>query len=605
MGSLLWIDARGVLTLSALLLVGCAPEDGVPTESIQPGNSAYTIFVADRVHTMDSEGTKVEAVGVRDGRIVGLGSLDEVTSGLATPPDRAPTRFEGKTILPGFVEPHLHPYLAGILLPMHFVTPHRWSLPGREVPRVRGADAFRQRLVGLAATEAPGAWLDVWGYHPLFHGPLDRVVLDELLPDRPVLVWHRSFHELYLNTMALETLGLLGVGAPAMGGAPGVEFERGRFFENGLLVAIQRLSPRLLAPERYLEGLREAVGIVHGGGITTVAEMSFGLLDPELELSLVRAAWGATETPFRTLLVPSGRSYADRGAQGHEGALEQVRREVRSDVSDQQAAAEPSSVSFLPDQVKLFADGAFYSQLMQLTEPGYLDGHHGEWLMTPEQLGAAAEVWWNGGHQIHVHANGDLGVDVTLDVLAGLLERAPRADHRFTLHHFGDSRAEQAARLAALGAEVSANPFYLWALGDAYSEVGLGPERAAHMVRSGSLRRAGVPLSFHSDFPMAPAQPLLLAWTAVVRRTSEGTLLGPDEAISVDDALRAITIQAARALRMENEIGSLEIGKRADFVILDADPYSVAPERLAEIGVWGTVLEGRVQRVSTGTPEPP
>ena len=371
----------------------------------------------------------------------------------------------------------------------------------------------------------------------------------------------------------------------------------GRFYENGLLVAIQRLSPRLLAPERYRAGLREAIGIVHAGGITTVAEMSFGLLDPTLELSLARSAWGSSETPFRTLLVPSGRSYADRDPEGHAGALVKVSEAVAADLDSQSAADEPSRVVFLPDQVKLFADGAFYSQLMQLTEPGYLDGHHGEWLMTPEQLAAAAQVWWAGGHQLHVHANGDLGVDVTLDILSELLETEPRDDHRFTIHHFGDSRPDQADRIAALGAEVSANPFYLWALGDVYSEVGLGPERAAHMVRSGSLRRAGVPLSFHSDFPMAPAQPLLLAWTAVTRRTAEGNVLGESEAISVDDALRAVTIQAARALRMEEELGSIEVGKRADFVILDEDPYAVEPERLREIGVWGTVLGGRVQPV--------
>lgn len=551
---------------------------------------------------MDAAGTVVEAVGVRDGRIVALGSLDEVTAALGVSTAFEPTRFDGRTVLPGFVEPHLHPYLAGILLPMHFVTPHAWSLPGREVPRVRGSDAFRTRLVELAGGEPEGDWLDVWGFHPLFHGPIDRDALDESLPDRPALVWHRSFHELYLNTAGLAALGLVGEEAPDLSGVAGVDIGAGRFFENGLLVAIQCLSPRLLAPERYLEGLREAVGIVHAGGITTVAEMSFGLLDPGLELSLARAAWGSPETPFRTLLVPSGRSYADRHAQGHVGALEQVRVAVQDDLAAQTAGEQPSQVRFLPDQVKLFADGAFYSQLMQLTEPGYLDGHHGEWLMTPDQLAAAAEVWWGGAHQIHVHANGDLGVDATLDVLAALLEREPREDHRFTLHHFGDSRPDQAERIAALGAEVSANPFYLWALGDVYSEVGLGSDRAAHMVRSGSLRRAGVPLSFHSDFPMAPAQPLLLAWTAVSRRSAEGNVLGPEEAISVDDALRAITIQAARSLRMEQEIGSLEVGKRADLVILDEDPYAVGPERLAEIEVWGTVFGGQIRPVASPPP---
>ena len=109
------------------------------------------------------------------------------------------------------------------------------------------------------------------------------------------------------------------------------------------------------------------------------------------------------------------------------------------------------NVEFTNGQIKLFADGAFYSQLMQLTEPGYLDGHHGEWLMTPEALEEGARTYWGEGMQIHVHANGDLGVDVTLDVLEKMLGEAPRDDHRFTLHHFGDSRPDQATRLAELG----------------------------------------------------------------------------------------------------------------------------------------------------------
>ena len=109
----------------------------------------------------------------------------------------------------------------------------------------------------------------------------------------------------------------------------------------------------------------------------------------------------------------------------------------------------------------------------------------------------------------------------------------------------------------------------------------------------GSLARAGVPLSLHSDFTMAPAQPLRLAWVAANRITAEGRVAGPGERIELETALRAITLDAARLLRMEDEIGSIEPGKRADFTVLESDPYAVPIERLADIPIWGTVFEGK------------
>ena len=146
--------------------------------------------------------------------------------------------------------------------------------------------------------------------------------------------------------------------------------------------------------------------------------------------------------------------------------------------------------------------------------------------------------------------------------------------------------------MADLGVWVSANPFYLYALGDKYSEIGLGPERASEMVRAGALVKAGVPVSLHSDLPMAPAAPLGLAWVAANRITSEGTVMAPELALDRESALRSITIDAARALQMEDEIGSIAPGKRADFTVLERDPGRVPLIELRDIPIWGTVFEG-------------
>jgi predicted amidohydrolase YtcJ len=120
----------------------------------------------------------------------------------------------------------------------------------------------------------------------------------------------------------------------------------------------------------------------------------------------------------------------------------------------------------------------------------------------------------------------------------------------------------------------------------------MGPERAHYMVRLKSLLDNGVKVSLHSDFTMAPAEPLKLAWVAVNRFSGSGQVLGPEERITVEQALRAVTIDAAYAIRMEDEIGSIEAGKIADFAVLEQDPYEVDPVNLKDIPIWGTVFEG-------------
>ncbi len=229
---------------------------------------------------------------------------------------------------------------------------------------------------------------------------------------------------------------------------------------------------------------------------------------------------------------------------------------------------------------------------MQMSE-GYLDGHHGEWLMTPEELETAARVFWLDDYQLHIHVNGDLGLDRTLDIIERLKAEYPRDNHQTTIHHLAYARADQAQRMAELGVRVSANPYYVWALADKYSEVGLGPERAQNMVPLKSLVDAGVPFSFHSDFTMAPVEPLLLAWAAVTRITADGKIASPEQRISLERALRAITIDAAEQMQQSHLVGSLEVDKQADFTILDQDPFNIPVEQLKDIPIWGTVLAGK------------
>jgi predicted amidohydrolase YtcJ len=161
-----------------------------------------------------------------------------------------------------------------------------------------------------------------------------------------------------------------------------------------------------------------------------------------------------------------------------------------------------------------------------------------------------------------------------------------------TLEHFAYSTEDQTRRLKTLGALVSANPYYHYILSELYAESWLGPDRARQMVRLGSLERAGIPIGLHSDSPMAPLSPLTLMWAASARETIGGTPGLDSEAISREQALRGVTIDAAYILGRENDLGSVRAGKIADFTVLAQDPLAVSDDELRSIPVLATVFAG-------------
>lgn len=226
---------------------------------------------------------------------------------------------------------------------------------------------------------------------------------------------------------------------------------------------------------------------------------------------------------------------------------------------------------------------------MQMNPPGYVDGHEGKWMTEPKELRAQAERFWKAGWSIHVHVNGDKGLDLVLDIAASLPKKTGQD---FILEHLGYSTENQNRRIAELGLLVSAQPNYLHVLTDAYSSKGIGPNRAQYISRLGSLERKNIPLALHSDLTMAPVDPLYLAWVATTRLTMDGRVAGASEKISVDKAMRAITIDAARMIGLDGEVGSLVAGKKADFAILKNDPYEIGAGGLRDIEIDGVVFEG-------------
>ncbi len=189
---------------------------------------------------------------------------------------------------------------------------------------------------------------------------------------------------------------------------------------------------------------------------------------------------------------------------------------------------------------------------------------------------------------------------MVLDTLEENMKRNPRQDHRTVIVHFSYTRANQVKRLNDLGAIVSVNPYYPVALAEMYSKVGVGAERSHSMVRMGDLTKEGVNFSLHSDVPMAPGQPLFLMWCAVNRISLNGNVIAPEQRITPEQALQAVTINAAYSMQLENSLGSLKAGKTANITILKQNPLTVDPTTIKDIEVLATVHEGRVLPVNKG-----
>ena len=538
-----------------------------------------TIYHAKEIVTLDEKVASANAVSVKSDRIMAIGSLDDLIE--RNTDASIDHQFQNDVIVPGFIEHHIHPFLSAITMNAEIISIEGWDLPNNQSIAYRDRDSYMQRLSEIEENMKSDSPLITWGFHHYFHGDLSREDLDRISKDRPILVMHRSYHEFILNTPALEYFDIsqefiesLDEEARAY-----ADFDRGHFSEQGMISVFPKLLRYLGKPEYLLSGLQLTEDYLHQNGVTMIANPGAWLIKSIQDAK--NLILGDESTPFRSFFIPSALILSED-------------HDVPELVEEAKKLLEwgGGKVEYLPNRIKLFADGAMYSQNMVLSE-GYLDGHQGAWLMQEGLYRSAFKLFWDEGYQIHIHQNGDEALDLILDVLEENMANNPREDHRTTIVHFGISRADQMDRVKSLGAIISANPYYVTALSDLYSKKGLGPERALEMVRLGDVDRAGIRFGLHSDMPMAPGSPLVLMHAAVNRINFANEVAGPKQRVSPLAALKGVTLDAAYIMGLEDDYGSISEGKLANFTILSENPLSVNPQTIKDIEIKATIVEGK------------
>ena len=534
------------------------------------------IFFGGTIRTMDTSNPVVEAVLVEDDKIVAVGSYEDMVAQAGS--DVELVDLEGNAMLPGLFEPHAHFDLASFM--------HKGNFIGGLV--YDNADEVVAKMKEAAEKTPKGKWLFLFGLDYLINRDLpelDRHWLDEnVSTEHPIMVCVQSMHTSIVNTLALETMGIDRNTPDARDGRI-YHDEDGE--PNGILteqtltypfllawINDWKLNPAELMKEQFIEWKKKGITSTWTAGMQSMFPNQLALMNQWEQAAPLRQDYAIAFAPLE-----SGAASLD-------------------DCPEDNPMFKFTGIKFWYDGSPYTGNMFMYDNYLEneiMQDRLKIPAHQaGERLFDQEYFYNMFKKYHDMGFQISVHSQGDRSSHELLDIMERVITESPRTDHRHRIEHCAFMTQEDIQRCADLGITLSYHVGHLFYYGEALNELVIGEDRMNSMfMRCRDALDKGIKISLHSDDPMYFADPLMLVATACSRTSRKGNRMTTDQAITVDEAMRAVTIDAAWQQKRENEVGSIEVGKYADFTILSEDPYEVEdPYNIKDIDVVTTYLAG-------------
>jgi len=558
--------------LSALMMAQCAV-------TFAKGN-ADTIFYGGPIVTVNAKNEEVQALAVQNGKIVAVGTKQAVTKEWQTDSTKV-IDLQGQTLMPGFVEPHVHVIVTSVFEGLG-LNLSNFSLPYDTL------ETLSQKMkVGLKNVP-PGGWLFGFGVDPSrttpFMAELTADDLDKVSTEVPIFIVNQSGHIGYVNHKALEIAGVTDKTPNPGSGGIYVKDAKGK------------LTGKLIEPPSYLAFMAkmpapteaQLLGAIEGTmkkiaatGVTTASDMSVGGdFGVDKEVAIYKGIFAKSEPPIRLRGYLWGQ------------ALPVGFNAIKPNDGDDR-------LRFIG--VKYISDGSTQGLTAALNDP-YAYPKNSKWSGALDYKDAEVyglmKPFFDQGWQISIHSNGDKAIDQTLNNYEKLLAGNPNpSERRLRIEHFTINTEAQVKKAVKLGVIPSFTIGHVDYWGAAFSNHLIGPERSKRIDPAGDVKRAGGKFTLHSDTPVSPVGPLSYITEEVTRtwQLPPQKVLGANEGVTVDDAIRAVTIDAAYQLFADNIVGSLEVGKQADLVVLAKNPRNTPPAEIRNIKVKETWIDGKQQ----------
>ena len=562
------IFKRFLLSLVALIVLASLYISTLVSAPVAP---SHQVFIGGEVLTMDPDSKIAEAVSVRDGVIDQVGSTVEILA-LVTE-DTDVVDLSGRTLVPGFVDAHGH-------FPGSGQTAFTVDLNSPPIGDTESIPELLDKLRAFGEKRTDG-WLIGSNYddtllaekrHPT------RDDLDLVSATRPIAVVHVSGHLMVVNSAALAELHIDETTPDPEGG----------HIVRDLSSADQR-RPNGILEETATHHARDKtldLSVSDAWQMTKLATAEY------LQYGVTTASAGGMPTAIASLLGPM----SNYNQMPLRVALFPFFDEVGAGLLAGEITLDDfASGRVRVPRVKIIADGSIQGFTGYLSQP-YHRSHKGDadyrgYPAVPrDALFEQVAGLYRQRIQVAIHGNGDASIEDALDAIEAAAAKYPWPEARPLIIHAQMTRNDQIARMAALGVTPSFFSAHTFFWGDRHAGIFMGPERAANMSPAKWAQEAGVRFSSHMDTPVTPMRPLQAVWSPVERKTKTGVVLGPDQRIDRMTALRAVTIDAAWQVFMDDQVGSIEPGKLADLVVLSGSPLT-APD-LRDLLVDMTVIEG-------------